>query len=393
MDAIEPAEPGAGDESGSEPMSVEQQAEARAYNHLKLLCGLADTALDIVFLAVMAVWLARPLDVWLEARLPNAVVCLLALYAITFALHLAVSFPLSCYAEFVLEHRFKLSNQTWWRWLARFAGRNALVVLFTSLIVVGLFEIIWHCGPWWWLFAAGTFFVISVVLGQLFPVLVLPLFYKVERLDQPELTARLQRLAADTGLSLAGIFRLGLSVETTKANAMLTGLGRTRRVLLGDTLLDKFKPEEIEVIFAHEIGHHVYRHIPKMIFEGLLVSTLGFWLCDRGMMAWVHHFLPRVERASLPVWALPAIMLLMTVFAALLGPLQNTISRRRERQCDRYALDRTGLRDAYRSAFMKLARLNKADPCPHPLEVALLHSHPPIAERLAMADTVKTSEA
>jgi STE24 endopeptidase len=103
-------------------------------------------------------------------------------------------------------------------------------------------------------------------------------------------------------------------------------------------------------------------------------------------MAWVHHFEPSLDQASMPVWSLPAIMLLMTVFGTLLGPLQNTISRGRERQCDRYALDRTGLRAAYRSAFTKLARLNKADPQPHPLEVALLHSHPPIAERLAMAD-------
>jgi STE24 endopeptidase len=326
------------------------------------------------------------LDAWLEPALPQRVLRLLALYAVVFVSHVVISFPLHFYAEFLLERKHHLSRQTPLRWLARFAARNALVAVFTAAIVVGLFEIIWHSGPWWWLLAAGAFFVVSVVLGQLFPILILPLFYKVEPLDQPDLKARLERLAAGTGLTLAGVFRLGLSVETSKANAMLTGLGRTRRVLLGDTLLDRFGPEEIEVIFAHEIGHHVFHHIPKMIFEGLLVSTLGFWLCDRAMMAWVHLFSPAADRGSLPVWALPAIMLLLTIFATLLGPLQNTISRGRERQCDRYALDHTGLRAAYRTAFMKLARLNKADLHPHPLEVALLHSHPPIAERLAMAD-------
>ncbi len=270
--------------------------------------------------------------------------------------------------------------------MLRFAGRNLLAAAFNAAALVGLYEIIWHCGSWWWLVAAGGFFAVSVVLGQLFPVLILPLFYKVERIDQPELLSRLQRLAEGTGLSLQGVYRLGLSIETSKANAMLTGIGSTRRVLMGDTLLDQFSPDEIEVIFAHEVGHHVHRHIRKMIFEGLVVSTAGFWLCDRAMMAWVHWYDPAATRETFPVWALPMIMLLLTLFATLLGPLQNTISRHRERQCDRYALQRTGLRAAYRSAFSKLARLNKADPQPNAWEVALLHSHPAIAERLAMAD-------
>ena len=114
------------------------------------------------------------------------------------------------------------------------------------------------------------FFVVSVVFGQLMPVVILPLFYKIERLENAELAERMKRLAEGTGLSIQGVYRLGLSDETAKANAMLTGLGRTRRVLMGDTLLDKFTPDEIEVIFAHEIGHHVFRHIRKMIVTGVI---------------------------------------------------------------------------------------------------------------------------
>ena len=116
--------------------------------------------------------------------------------------------------------------------------------------------------------------------------MILPLFYKIERLDNAELSERMARLAEGTGLSIEGVYRLGLSEETAKANAMLTGLGRTRRVLMGDTLLDQFTPDEIEVIFAHEIGHHVFRHIRKMIVAGVLYSVLGFWICDRVVLAW-----------------------------------------------------------------------------------------------------------
>ena len=147
--------------------------------------------------------------------------------------------------------------------------------------MLGLFWLIWTTHGWWWLAAAGAFFLVSVLLGQLVPVLILPLFYKIEKLDAPELAERIGRLAEGTGLSIEGVYRMALSDETVKANAMLAGLGRTRRVLLGDTLLDGFTPDEIEVIFAHEIGHHVFRHIRKMILAGVLASAAGFWVCDR----------------------------------------------------------------------------------------------------------------
>ena len=162
-------------------------------------------------------------------------------------------------------------------------------------------------------------------------------------------------------------------------------MGRTRRVLLGDTLLNSFLPDEIEVIFAHEIGHHVFRHIRKMLVAGLVYSAAGFWLCDRLLVALGSGGGP-LDYARLPVGSLPLLMLILTVFGLLLEPLQNAVSRRFERQCDRYALERTGLKDAYISAFRKLARLNKDDPSPHWLEVFLFHSHPPVAQRLAMAE-------
>ena len=254
---------------------------------------------------------------------------------------------------------------------------------FGVVLYGGLFALIWYTGPYWWLIAAGAFFVISVILGQLAPVVLMPLFHKIERLDDPQLGERMQRLAEGTGLAIEGVYRLGMSADTSKANAMLAGLGRTRRVLMGDTLLKEFSPDEIEVIFAHEIGHHVHRHIPKMIGTGLVISMVGFWLCDRLIVWWAG--VPIISDA--PTSCLPFVMFLLTVFQLLLGPLQNAISRHYERQCDRYALKRTGLRDAYRAAFTKLARLNKADMEPNRVEVFLLHSHPPIKERLAMADS------
>ncbi|MBL9125267.1 MAG: M48 family metallopeptidase [Planctomycetaceae bacterium] len=368
-------------------MSPTELAEAKRYGRAQLRCEIADQLLDLAYLLLFAVVVAIPLDRWLEGFIASAPLRLLALFALVTLGHELVSVPLSYYSGFVLEHRFGLSRLTAGRWVVRHLKQLALALVLGGVMFAGLYAIIWGVGAWWWLCAALIFFVVSVVLTQLMPVVFLPLFHKIERLDDAELMARMARLAAGTGLSIAGVYRLDLSNETTKANAMLAGLGQTRRVLLGDTLLAQFTPDEIEVILAHEVGHHVHRHIRKLIVAGAVASVAAFALCDGLVGHWVNRQLgTTVGPAAWPVWTLPLVMGVVTAFFMVLGPLQNALSRRFERQCDRYALERTGQREAYISAFHKLARLNKDDPEPSALEVFLFHSHPPIAERLRLAE-------
>ncbi|MFW6125274.1 MAG: M48 family metallopeptidase [Pirellulales bacterium] len=369
-------------------MTPEERAEARRYRQVGLACEVADKLLDVAYLAVMALLLARPLDACLRGAAwlsDNETLRLIVLYLIVFALHVVVSFPLSFYSGHVVEHRFGLSTQSFARWLGRYAKRMGIAMVFALAMFVGLFWVIWLSGPWWWLAAAAVFFVVSVLMGQLFPVFILPLFYKIQPLEDPQLSERIEAIAEPAGLAIEGTYRMDLSVETVKANAMLAGLGRTRRVLLGDTLLENFSPKEILVVFAHEVGHHAHRHLPKMLLAGLLVSVVGLWLCDRTLAAWLVATAGSFQYGQLPVFALPMIMLVLTLFGLVFEPLQNTMSRHFERQADRYAVERTGMPEAFRSAFRKLARLNKDDPDPPRLEVWLWHSHPPIAERVAMA--------
>jgi len=371
------------------PMTPAERAEAKRYGRCDLACTIVDKLVDVAYLGVMALVVARPLDAWLcgFSRLEaGRSLRLLAMLAIVFGLHVVVSFPLSWYSGHVLEHRFGLSNQTFLAWLRRYAKRVVLAGGFSIAMFWGLFWLIWMTGPYWWIAGAGAFFVVSVLLGRLLPVVILPLFYKIERLAEPELGDRLARLAEGTGISIEGVYRLGLSEETVKANAMLSGLGHTRRVLLGDTLLARFTPDEIEVIFAHEIGHHVHRHLHKMLVLGVLYGGAGFFLCDRLLAAWVAGPRTTFDHSETPVAAAPLVMFLLAVFFTVLEPVQNAVSRRFERQSDRYALEHTGARAAYRSAFRKLARVNKADPDPHWLDVFLFQGHPPIAERLALAE-------
>lgn len=367
-------------------MTEKELDEAKRYGRVSLGCDLVDRGIDLVYLALAAFVFAVPIDAWLsgfswlagDQSYPRLVSLLVVIYG----LHIAVSFPLSFYSGHIVEHRFGLSNQSIGRWLRKYALRHAIGLAFGVAMYAGLFWIIWHVGGWWWLIAAGTFFIVGVLLSQLAPVVIMPLFHKVTPLEDDAMQARLEKLADGTGLAIKGVYRLGLSDETSKANAMLAGLGSTRRVLLGDTLIDKFSPEEIDVIFAHEIGHHVHRHIPKLLMAGVVFSLAGFWLCDQLLIAWTGG----IDHAQISTSALPLVMFALAVFTMVLEPFQNAISRHFERQSDLYALIQTGDAEAYRCAFQKLARQNKADPNPHPLEVFLFHSHPPIGERMAAAE-------
>ncbi len=378
-------------------LSPEQLQEAKRYSRWQLAGDLADRGLDLAYLAAMSFLFATLLDRWLADRwgLQNDLLRLSLFYIVLTGLHALISFPLSFFSGHVLEHRFGLSNQTLSKWIGRYLKRQALTMLIGLPVTLLLFAIIWTVGSAWWLVAAAAYFVLSVVLGQLAPVLILPLFYKIERLEDDALMERLRPLTDGTGLAIEGIYRMEMSDETSKANAMLAGLGKTRRVILGDTLLDNFSPEEIEAIFAHEVGHHVHRHVKKMIAMGLVLSLFGFLLCHFGLRYWMASVLgvawQQVDIRQLPVAALPLLTLMLTLFGMFVEPVQNAMSRHFERQADTYALLSTGRFEAFRTAFTKLARQNKADPNPHPLEVLLFHSHPPIGQRIALVDKLAVS--
>ncbi len=358
--------------------------EVKRYQREKILAAVVSTVLGLLVLAVLAV-LAGPrlsdrFPDWVGAARWLQLILVAAVVGIAVEL---VSLPVDYYSGFVLEHRYHLSNQTLWQWLWKKVKSYLVGSLIGLPLLLGLYALLWFSGPWWWIWAALAWLGVTLVLGRLVPVLILPIFYKVTPLADPELGCRLQRLAEGTGLTIEGVYRLHLSAETKKANAALTGLGRTRRVLLGDTLLDQFTPEEIEVIFAHEVGHHVHRHLTKMIGWGVITAAVGFWLVDVLLRAAAEGL---GYAAFDDPAALPLVLLVLGVFGLILSPVQNCVSRFFERQCDLYALRRTGLASAYRSAFTKLARLNKSDPDPYPLVVWLFYDHPPIRQRLDLAE-------
>lgn len=368
------------------PPAVAEPAspEVKRYQAQKRNAGIVSALLALGLVLAAALWLGPAINRLVQEVVgTNIWLRLIALGFVYAAALELLQLPLDFYSGYLLEHRYQLSNQTFAAWVWKRLKGYLLGGPFGLIMLLGLYSLIWFGGHWWWLAATAAILGVNLVLGRILPVLILPLFYKVTQLEDDSLLDRLRRIAAGTGLTVQGVYRLHLSDETRKANAALAGLGKSRRVLLGDTLLDSFTPEEIEVVFAHEVGHHVHRHLAKMVVVSVLLTASGLWLVDTVLRAAAE---PLGYASFDDPAALPLLLLTMTLFSLALSPALNAMSRFFEVQCDTYALRRTGLVDAYRSAFTKLATLNKADPDPHPLVVWLFYDHPPIRQRLALAD-------
>ena len=293
-----------------------------------------------------------------------------------------LTLPLDYLTGFRREHRYGLSTQTLGGWLADQAKGFLLQLPLTLVVVEAAYLILREEGGWWWLWAAGGMLLLSMVLTSLGPVLFLPLFYKLQRIDDPALTGQLTAVAEREGARVLGVYRMGMSAKTRKANAMVAGLGRTQRIILGDTLIDGFTPEEIEVVVAHEVAHYRHCDLWKGIFVSAVLTLVGLFVASRVLDALAHRG-PLEGPADIA--ALPVLVLSLGLYGLITLPLGNAYSRWRETLADRAALRTTGLVGPFIGAMQRLASLNLANPTPHPLVEAVSYSHPSIARRIESA--------
>ena len=287
------------------------------------------------------------------------------------------------YYGFRVERSFKLSNQRFASW-AWDELKGFLVGLVLGGIVVELLYFTIRQWPQhWWLLAWALFMGLFVLLAQLAPVVLFPIFYKFEPLENEDLRRRLVVLSEHAGTRVRGVYRWKLSEKSKKANAALTGLGNTRRIILADTLLDNYTPEEIEAVLAHELGHHVHRHILKSIFVQAAITLFGFWAANWTLHYAVdqHMFEELSDFANLPLLALVSVVL-----SFVLMPAVNAYSRFNERQADRYAFETTASVEPFISSMNKLAEQNLAERTPSKWVEWFFHSHPSISRRLAAAE-------
>ncbi|NLG95790.1 MAG: M48 family metallopeptidase [Chloroflexi bacterium] len=367
-------------------LDLNRQKKAKEYSRISRRLMLVDLALTGIYALVWLLlgWSAG-LRGWLEG-FTNSPWLLVALFALIFGgIYSLIDLPLSYYSGFVLPHRFGQSNQTLKGWISD-QVKSLLVNGVIGLLLLEVVYAVLRAFPdTWWVWAAALMLLFSVVFSTLAPVLLMPIFYKFVPLgeEHADLVARLKRLFEQAGTQVKGVYRFDMSRRTKSANAALTGLGSTRRIILGDTLLDEFTADEIETVLAHELGHHVNRDIPLLILSQTLTTVLGLFFAHLALRWGVGQF---GFQGVGDIAALPLFMLVMGVFGLVTMPLGNALSRWRERMADQYALDATQNPRAFASAMTRLANQNLAEVDPEPWVEFLLYSHPALEKRIMMAN-------
>jgi len=290
--------------------------------------------------------------------------------------------PLSFYAGYLLEHRFGLSRQTLSGWIKDQLKGLAIGLVLSLAAVELIYELLRATPAHWWIYASLGFIAFVVVMTNLAPVLLLPLFFKFKPVDNQDLQNRVARLSRRTNTKVCGIFEWSLGDKTRKANAAVVGWGNTRRIIVSDTLLQNFSGEEIEVILAHELCHHVANHIWLGIALQSLLTFVGFYVAARLLPALASAF---GFRSIADVGDLPLFALIMLAVSLVALPLVNYFSRRLETAADSYALDVTGDAFAFVSSMEKLAEINLANKTPNKIVEFLFYSHPSVEERIKLA--------
>ncbi len=379
----------------TETLDPERQQKATEYAQIRRRLFVVDLVAGVVY--VLA-WILGGLSPWLRDQvhaLTQAVWLSVPLFALGFGLpYSMLTAPLNYYSGFVLPHKYGQSTQSFKDWLVD-QVKGTLITGVLGLIILEIIYALLGAAPQtWWVWMGLVMLTFTVLLSNLAPVLIFPLFYKYKPLEDEELVTRLTRLAQKAGAQVKGVYAFDMSSKTVAANAAVMGLGNTRRIVLGDTLIEKFSADEIETVLAHEFGHHVHKDLALGIMVQSLLTLAGFWLADL-VMGWgitTFGYTGLTDPATLPL-----LMVALSIFGLATMPLSNAWSRWREVKADQYALTMTGMPLAFMSAMTRLANQNLAEVEPPVWVEFLLHSHPSIHKRVAMAkrfaETVQSSSS
>jgi len=364
-------------------LDPEKQKQAKQYARIRRRLWLVSNAFSgmYAFAWLFFGW-SISVRTWMSTFTANEWLIVPVFVLIFGGLFSLIKLPLSYYSGFVLPHRFDQSNQTFKDWIVDRLKGLAIGACLSLILLELLYLALRVTGNLWWLWAAGGMLAFSVLLSNLAPILIMPLFNKYVPLgdEHKELADRLLTLAEQANTKVRGVFKFDMSRQTKAANAALTGIGNSRRIILGDTLIDEFSTDEIETVLAHELGHHVNRDIPLFMTVGAVSTTVSLYLASVALNWSITYF---GFTSVSDVAAFPALGIILGVYGLVTMPLDNALSRWRERKADEYALQATGKNEAFMSAFTRLANQNLGEVDPEKWVVFLFYSHPPLGERFA----------
>jgi STE24 endopeptidase len=357
--------------------------EPKRYESLKHFVSVSGFLLNAFILIYLLVsgWSAR-IRSFAETTTGSEWLSVLIYVFIIGAIFRLVDLPLGFYSGYILEHQFGLSRETVGGWIKDHLKALAVSVPLAAAAIELVYLLLRVQPDLWWVYASVGFILFVVLMANLAPVLLLPLFFKFKPVDSPDLQNRVNRLARQTGTRVCGIFEWALGEKTRKANAAVVGWGNTRRIIVSDTLLQNFSGEEIEVIMAHELCHHVKNHI----WYGMALQSILTFAAFYG----AHRLMPPLSQSFglngiADVANFPLLALVMTALSLVVLPVVNYVSRYLETEADLYALDVTGDALAFVSSMEKLADLNLANKTPNKIIEFIFHSHPSVENRIKLA--------
>ena len=362
------------------------QKDSKKYNRIKLGFSIGEGIVSFI-LVLLFVWLgySSMLENYIREFITNDYLVLLVYVLVLGIAGTVLFFPVNLYTDFLLEHEYDLSNQTFGKWIWENMKASMVGGVIGTPILLLFYYFLNLFGEIWWLPFAALMFLFSVVLAQIVPIIILPIFYKVSPLEDGELKEKIVSLAKDAGMKVDNVFSFDMSKNTKKANAAFTGLGKTKRIILGDTLLNNFSNEQIETVMAHELGHFKYKHIIKNIIIGTIFSFLTLFLVAELYSLSLSWFgFEEITRIS----ALPVLMLWGMLIGLIQTPLSNILSRKYEYEADEYAVKTTQMPEAFKETLEKLNDQNLGDKEPHPFVEWFFYSHPSIKNRIAAINAI-----
>ncbi|HVO73513.1 MAG TPA: M48 family metallopeptidase [Ignavibacteriaceae bacterium] len=355
--------------------------DSKKYNNVKLAVGISEGILSFtLILFFVLTGLSGGLENLLAGYFKGKYLLFLAY---TVSLGIAggiIFFPFSFYTGFYLEHKYNLSNQTFLKWIWENLKGMLVSALIGIPILIFFFYVLNNFGNLWWLPFSILLFIVSVILARIVPIFILPIFYKITPIDNENLKMKIAVLAQDAGIKVENVYTFNMSKNTKKANAAFTGIGKSKRILLGDTLLNSYSEDEIETVIAHELGHYKKKHILKNIIIGTASSFLTLFLIS----VLYHISLDWFRFASInQIAALPLLSLWGMLIGVIQTPLSNILSRKYEYEADQYAVSATRKTAAFIRTLEKLTQQNLADKDPHPFVEWFFYSHPSVKNRVA----------
>ena len=377
--------PGTTDQTTNHSTDALSLPNARSYQRVKLTISIVSMALNVViplvFLLSGGSEAIRNLAEGWTSSSALVVVLFLLVTGIGFQI---IEFPLEMYSGFIVEKQFGLGKVSIGRWIYDWLKGTLLQSLLLIGLISGMYWLLRSQPDTWWLWAAIGATILVIILMALVPVLLMPLFYKFEPIPEGELKGRLFALADQIGTHVQGIYVWHLGDKTSKANAAVTGWGRTRRIIISDTLIESNSIEEIEVVMAHELGHHVRWDVWKMLAVSTALIFISFFVIDLALAAWIDSL---GLRSIDDIAGLPLVLIVGAGVSLVALPISNWLSRKAETAADLYALNLTGMRDEFISAMNKLGDQNLSQKSPNAIVEFLFHSHPSIQHRIDRANS------